>query len=282
MFKWTSNLSSTGWTRNLGWLKRIFNFKVLTVLFVILMVIFILAVVLCIVTHTTLDALITNLMTDEIVFAIELSLITATVSTIVCMVVAIPTGHALARMDFPGKNIANTMINLPLALPPLVAGVGLLLLFGQTPFGEALESIGLKFVFTPFGTIVAQFLINVPFAIRIMRSTFQGINPRYEHVAKTLGCTESRAFWKVTLPMAKNGLVASSAITWAKGIGEFGAVLMLAGATRMKTETLPVAVFLNMSSGDLQLAIAAATLLIIISFASLFILEKYGGGVHVY
>jgi len=262
--------------------KRIFTFRFVTWLFVILMVVFILATILCIVTHTTPQALIEDLMTPEIVFAIELSLITATVSTMVCMVVAIPTGYALARSDFFGKNVANTIINIPLALPPLVAGVGLLLFFGQTPVGEALESIGLKFVFTPLGIIVAQFLINVPFAIRIMRSTFHSINPRYENVAKTLGCTHSRAFWKVTLPMAKNGLVASSAITWAKGIGEFGAVLMLAGATRMKTETLPIAVFLNMSSGDLQLAIAAATILIIISFIALFILEKYGGGARVY
>lgn len=258
------------------------KFKAVTGFFVVLMLAFIISVIFCIVTHTSPQALITNLTSDEIVFAIRLSLITATVSTALCMVVAIPTGHALARSDFPGKSIANTVVNLPLALPPLVAGVGLLLFFGQTPIGQALENIGLKFVFTPLGIIVAQFLINVPFAIRIMRSTFASINPRYEHVAKTLGCTQTKAFWKVTLPLSKNGLLASSAISWAKGIGEFGAVLMLAGATRMKTETLPIAVYLNMSSGDLQLAIAAATILIIISFSALYILEKYGGEAKVY
>jgi molybdate transport system permease protein len=276
---------SSGWTTKLPgskWITRIFSFKWVTGFFVLFMVLFILAVIYCIVTHTSPQALITNLMSKEIVFAIELSLITATVSTIFCMVVAIPAAHALARLNFPGKNIANTLINLPLALPPLVAGVGLLLFFGQTPIGDALENIGLKFVFTPLGIIVAQFLINVPFAIRIMRSTYQGINPRYENVAMTLGCTHWKAFWKVTLPMSKNGLLASSAITWAKGMGEFGAVLMLAGATRMRTETLPMAVFLNMSSGDLHLAVAAATILIIISFAALFVLEKYGGGVKIY
>lgn len=246
------------------------------------MVAFIVSVVACIVTHTTPQALITNLTSDEILFAIRLSLITATISTILCMIVAIPTGYSLARSDFPGKSIVITVINLPLALPPLVAGVGLLLFFGQTIVGDFLKSIGLKFVFTPLGIVMAQFLINVPFAIRIMRSTFTSINPRYEHVAKTLGCTQSRAFWKVTLPMSKNGLLASSAISWAKGMGEFGAVLMLAGATRMKTETLPIAVYLNMSSGELQLAIAAATILIIVSSIALYILEKYGGGAKVY
>lgn len=258
------------------------KFRVISMIFLVLIVAFVISIIACIVTNTTPQALIANLTSDEILFAIRLSLITATVSTILCMVVAIPTGYALSRSDFPGKSIANTIVNLPLALPPLVAGVGLLLFFGKTPIGHALESIGLKFVFTPLGIIMAQFLINVPFAIRIMRSTFNSINPRYEHVAKTLGCTQTKAFWKVTLPMSKNGLLASSAISWAKGMGEFGAVLMLAGATKMKTETLPIAVYLNMTCGELQLAVAAATILIIVSFSALFILEKYGGEAKIY
>ncbi|OKY78929.1 MAG: ABC-type sulfate transport system, permease component [Candidatus Methanohalarchaeum thermophilum] len=258
------------------------SFRTLTGSFTFLMVAFIVTVILCIVTHTTLNALITNILSDEILFAIRLSLVTATVSTVACMVVAIPVGYALSRMNFKLKTLADTIINLPLALPPLVAGVGLLLFFGQTPVGKALETIGLKFVFTPLGIIVAQFLINVPFAIRIMKSTYNSINPRYEHVAKTLGCTKSKAFWKVTLPMSKNGILASSAISWAKGIGEFGAVLMLAGATRMKTETLPIAVYLNMSSGNLRLAIAAATILIIVAFLALYVLERYGGEAKIY
>lgn len=261
---------------------KINKFKLISKIFLILIVGFVISVIACIVTHTTPQALITNLTSNEILFAIGLSLITATVSTILCMIVAIPTGYALSRSDFPGKSIANTIVSLPLALPPLVAGVGLLLFFGQTPIGQALESIGLKFVFTPLGIIMAQFLVNVPFAIRIMRSTFNSINPRYEDVAKTLGCTQTKAFWKVTLPMSKNGLLASSAISWAKGMGEFGAVLMLAGATRMETETLPIAVYLNMSCGELQLAIAAATILIIVSFSALFVLEKYGGDAKIY
>src|SRR6056297_107068 len=146
------------------------TFKIVTGFFVVLMVAFIVSVVACIVTHTTPQALITNLTSDEILFAMRLSLITATISTILCMIVAIPTGYALARSDFPGKSIVITVINLPLALPPLVAGVGLLLFFRQTVVGDFLKSIGLKFVFTPLGIVMAQFLINVPFAIRIMRS----------------------------------------------------------------------------------------------------------------
>jgi molybdate transport system permease protein len=163
-----------------------------------------------------------------------------------------------------------------------VAGVGLLIFFGTTPFGKGLAEAGIVFVYTPLGIIIAQFLVNVPFMFRILRSTFQGINPRYEYIAQTLGCTEAQAFWRVTLPMSKNGLLAGSAITWSKGMSEFGAVLMIAGATRMKTETLPISVFLNMSCGELNLAIAAATILIIAAFASLFVFERYGGFAHVF
>ena len=141
---------------------------------------------------------------------------------------------------------------------------------------------GRVFVFTPLGIIIAQFFVNVPFMFRILRGTFQSINPRYEHVAETLGCTEAQAFWRVTLPMSKNGLLAGSIITWSKGIGEFGAALMVAGATRMKTETLPISLFLNMSCGELDLAIAAATILIIISLISLFVFERYGGFTRVF
>jgi len=137
-------------------------------------------------------------------------------------------------------------------------------------------------MFTPLGIIIAQFFVNVPFMFRILRGTFQGINPRYEYIAETLGCSRVQAFWHVTLPMSKNGLLAGSIITWSKGIGEFGAALMLAGATRMKTETLPISLYLNMSCGELNLAIASATILIVISLVSLFVFEKYGGFARVF
>ena len=258
------------------------TFKRFTGVSVVVMTTFIVAVIGMLAIQTTPNALATNLQSEEILFSIRLSLLTATASSIMSMIVGVPTGYALARAEFPGKSFAETVVNVPLALPPLVAGVGLLLFFGHTPVGDLLNRFGIEFVFTKSGIVMAQFLINVPFAIRIMRSTFDGINPRYEHVAKTLGYTHSETFRKVTLPMAKNGFLASTAITWAKGMGEFGAVLMLAGATHMKTETLPIAVFLNMSSGEIELAIAAAIILVIVSFVALFVLERFGGDATIY
>ena len=101
-------------------------------------------------------------------------------------------------------------------------------------------------------------------------------------MAKTLGCTETGAFLQVTLPLARPGLVAGTTITWAKSMGEFGAVLMLAGATTMRTETLPIALYLNISTGDLDLAVAASVILIIISLCALAVVEHYADDAHVF
>ena len=243
---------------------------------------FILSLLACVVTHTTPGALLNSLGSKEIQFAIRLSLITSVASTLLCIIVSVPAAYGLARYRFLGSSVLNTLLDVPLALPPLVAGVALLIFFGTTSFGENLADAGIAFVFTPQGIVLAQFFVNVPFMFRILRSTFQGINPRYEYVAQTLGATDVQTFWRVTLPMAKNGLLAGAIITWCKGIGEFGAALMVAGATRMKTETLPISLYLNMSCGDLPMAIAAATILIAISLVSLFIFEKYGGFARVF
>jgi molybdate transport system permease protein len=253
------------------------NFKIITILVSLILSIFIIALLIGIVSHTTPKALMESLLSPEIRFAIRLSIVTSVITTILCIIVSIPSSYALARYNFWGKNLINTILDMPLALPPLVAGVGLLILFGTTSFGKGLSNIGIKFVFTPQGIVLAQFFVNMPFMFRVLRSTFQGINPRYEYVAKTLGCSDAGAFWRVTLPMARNGLIAGAIITWCRGIGEFGAALMIAGATRMQTETLPISLYLNMSCGELPLAIAAATILIIISVVSLFIFEKFSG-----
>ncbi|KAF5046014.1 MAG: ABC transporter permease subunit [Methanoculleus sp.] len=258
------------------------RFQLATVAVALLITAFIVMVLVGVVTHSPLAVLIESLFSEEIQFAIRLSIITSIISTLLCILIAVPVAYALARYTFPGKTAINMLMDIPMALPPLVAGVGLLLFFGVSPIGKSLAAVGLTFVFTPLGIIVAQFFVNLPYMLRVTRSTFQGVNPRYEYVAKTLGCTDAQAFWRVTLPMSSNGLLAGSVITWSKGIGEFGAALMLAGATRMKTETLPLSLFLNMSIGKLEYAISAATILILISIASLYIFERYGGATHVY
>jgi len=137
-------------------------------------------------------------------------------------------------------------------------------------------------IFTPLGIIVAEVFVNIPYMIRILRSAFSAVNPRFEYVAKTLGCSDTSAFFQVTLPMARSGLLAGTVITWSKAMGEFGAVLMLAGATTMRTETLPIALYLNISAGDLDLAVAASAILILISLFTLCTVEYFDRDVHVF
>lgn len=251
--------------------------KIFTISAALILTAFIVSMLFLVVTHPDPSAVLDSLMSEEIQFAIFLSLATSVASTLLCIIIGVPAAYGLARYDFFGKSFVNMILDIPLALPPLVAGVGLLLFFGTTVFGDALESIGLVFVFTPLGIIIAQFFVNLPFMLRIMRSTFEDISPRYEYVARTLGCTNAESIIRVTIPMAANGFFAGAVITWAKGIGEFGAALMLAGATRLKTETLPISLFLNMSCGDLEMAISAAIILIAISVVSLYVFEIYGG-----
>jgi molybdate transport system permease protein len=232
--------------------------------------------------YSPLPVLALSLTNPEILFAVMLSLITSVISTLICIAVAIPVAYALARYEFFGKRIATLALTLPLTLPPLVAGIALLLFFGTTPWGKALDQAGFAVIFTPLGIIVAEVFVNIPYMIRILRSAFSTVNPRYEYVAKTLGCTETGAFFHVTLPMSRHGLLAGTVITWSKAMGEFGAVLMVAGATTMRTETLPIALYLNISTGDLDLAVAAATILILISLVTLCAVECFDKDVPVF
>jgi molybdate transport system permease protein len=226
------------------------------------------------------EALFRCLSSAEIWFAVQLSVVTAVISTLLSMLIAIPVAYSMVRYQFHGKRVLNILLNLPLSLPPLVAGVALLIFLSPTtsPIGQFLSSFGVYVVYTPVAIIIAQFFVNTPYMVRIARSTFEMISPRYEYAARTLGCSEWGAFLQVTLPMAARGLTAGVVITWSKAMGEFGAVLMLAGAIAMKTETLPIALFLNMSTGDLDMAIAAAIILLIISGTALFIVEWVGKG----
>jgi len=193
--------------------------KVTTIGASLILAAFILIVLLLVLSYSPPEIFLESLRSEEIQFAIALSLKTAVASTILCLLIAVPAAYALARYEFLGKSVANTLLDMPLALPPLVAGVGLLLFFGTSLPGRELAEAGLVFVFTPLGIVVAQFFVNMPFMLRVMRSTFEGISPRYEYVAKTLGCTDAQALWRVTLPMASNGLRRTRPSKWGQIAG---------------------------------------------------------------
>jgi molybdate transport system permease protein len=223
----------------------------------------------------TID-LVKCLQSAEIQFSIRLSFLTAFASTLLCMVIAIPIAYGLERMRLRGRQLIGIIFDVPMALPPLVSGLALLLLFATTGLGQALARYGINFIFTVQGIVLAQFFVNLPYLIRFLRSTIADVDPRLEFVARTLGCTQWQAFYKVILPLIRNGLLAGLVTTWSRALGEFGAVLMLAGATRMKTEILPTSLYLNLATGDLDLAMAAAVVLILVSLLSLLVFELLG------
>jgi molybdate transport system permease protein len=272
--EWEIDMQESACSKELFKLKNRL-FQGLVVLIIFILFIFILAALANIIWKGS-AGLAASIASEEIRFAIRLSLLTSITSTLICLVLALPVAYGLERFQFFGRGFINVLLDLPLSLPPLVSGVALLLLFGNTEFGRVLAEKGLKFVFSVNGVILAQFFIIVPYMVRVLRSTFADINPRLEFVARTLGCSQWQAFYQITIPLARNGIIAGLVISWARAIGEFGCALMVAGATRMKTETLPVALFLNMSVGNLDMAMAAATCLIIISVTALLIFELLG------
>lgn len=250
-------------------------FQGLVVLVILILFAFVLSALANIVWKGT-AGLAASIASEEIRFAIRLSFLTSITSTLICLTLALPVAYGLERFRFPGQGLINVVLDIPLSLPPLVSGVALLLLFGTTEFGRVLAEKGLQFVFSVNGIILAQFFIIIPYMVRVLRSTIADINPRLEFVARTLGCSQWQAFCRITIPLARNGIIAGLVISWARAIGEFGCALMVAGATRMKTETLPVALFLNMSIGNLDMAMAAASCLIIISLTALLVFELLG------
>lgn len=215
-----------------------------------------------------------NLWSEEMRFSLKLSMITGLISTFMVMIFALPIGYALSRFDFFGKGFVKTIIDLPVAFPELVLGLCLLLLFGNSVMGKWLEAAGLKFVFTKQGVVVAQFFTALPYASRIMKSTFDYIDPRMEFVSRSLGYSMFQTFLNVSLPLAKNGVLASTVISFARCIGTFGTVLILAGGSYMKTEVLPVTLYLNISYGNMGMALTSGIVLMVVSFVAIYVFER--------
>ncbi len=207
-------------------------------------------------------------------FSLRLSLSTGLISTLLVMLFAVPVGYTLSRFQFIGKRVMKIIIDLPVAFPGLVLGLCLLLLFGDSFVGRFLSSIGLNFVFTRKGIVAAQFFTALPYAVRIMKSTFDYVDPRMEFVSRSLGYSLFETFRHVSIPLAKNGILASTVITFARCIGAFGTVLILAGGTYMKTEILPITLYLNISYGNLGMAMTSGIVLMLVSFLAIYVFEK--------
>lgn len=217
-----------------------------------------------------------TLASPEIRFALRLSLTTSLAATAVSVVLGVPSGYVLARHSFPGKAVLDTFLDLPLVMTPLIAGVGLLFLFGESGLGGLLSRWGIRVLFTPLGAVAAQVFVAAPIVTRSSRAAFESLSPRYEWAGQTLGLAPGRVFFRVTLPMAGRGILSGTVLAWARAVGEFGGTLMVAGATRFHTETLPIAVYLNITSGEMEVALSAALILMAAGVAMVLLLKTMG------
>lgn len=205
---------------------------------------------------------------EEVLFSLRMSVVTSTISTTLCLLLALPTAYALTRTNMPFKRAAETLMQLTLSLPYILLGFALLLMF-SSPAGKALKDIGFAVVFQPVGIVFAQLIVNLSFSIRMVRTAFGEVSPRMEFVAKTLGASSFETFRTIILPICRNSIISTFVLTWARGMGEFGATLMLVGVTRMRTETLPGSVYLSISTGNTDTAMATAMIMLIVSAVTL-------------
>ena len=211
--------------------------------------------------------------------AILLSLVTSTVSTILSVAVAIPAGYVLSRHRFRGRTLADTILDLPIMLPPLVLGLCVLLFF-STSVGRWLDRgivpEGL-FIYQPLGIVLVQFIVGCAFAVRVIKSGFDVLTPDYEDVAMTLGAGRWQTFTKVTLPNVAPSLVAGAVISWARIFGLFGPILLVAGTMRGRTEIMPTTIFLEVSIGRIEVALVVGALMILISLGTLAAFKRLSG-----
>lgn len=215
-----------------------------------------------------------SLASQEVLFSIRLSLQTTATATLICIIFALPASYMLFAIGGKFKTIFSNILYLPMSLPHLVSGMALLLLYGNRGIGAFLEThLNIDFIFTKSGIILALVFVNLPFAINMVLTALEASNKKMVFVARTLGCNELQSFFQITLPPLRRPLLSTAVMTWSRALGEFGAVIMIAGTTRLKTETLPTAIYLFMATGDLDMASGVAVILIIISLACLLLFE---------
>lgn len=199
-------------------------------------------------------------------FPVLLSLRVATIAVIIVACLGLPLSRLLARKEFPGKNVLEALITLPLVLPPSVIGYGLLMIIGKNGLlGQTLDKLGVSLIFTWVAAVIAATVVAFPLMYQSASAAFKSIDLNYEKAARTLGASELRIFFTVTLPLAFPGIVAGLVLSFARALGEFGATLMVAGNIPGQTQTIPLAIYFAVESGN---DAAARTLVAIITIFS--------------
>ena len=215
------------------------------------------------------DGFLAGLSGDLVLQALRLTVFTSLISLAIVVVVGTPFALLLARRRSPALRVIDTFVELPIVLPPVVAGVAMLMAFGRNGLlGPALSSVGITLPFTTAAVIFAQIFVAAPFYIRAARIGFAGVDPAYEEVSQTLGISPWATFWRLTLPVAWPSLLTGLTLAWARAVSEFGATIMFAGNLTGRTQTMPLAIMTAMES-SLGAALALAVLLLAMSALAL-------------
>ncbi len=233
--------------------------------------------VVAIFTNTAPGALISTLGDPEATDALRLSLETTVIAVAVILLVGTPAAYLLATRRFRGRSIVVTLVELPLVLPPAVAGIGLLAALGPDGIlGGVLQDAHIMLVLQTAGVVVALIFVSAPFYLRQAQSSFEAIDPSLMQAARTLGSSEAASFTRVAVPVALPGLTAGLALAWGRALGEFGATLMFAGSFRGITQTVPLAIY-DQFATDFPAALALSAILVAVS-ASLLLTVKLVSG----
>jgi molybdate transport system permease protein len=216
------------------------------------------------------STLLRHLAEPGVLTALRLSLQTATIATVVCLVLGVPLAWLLARVEFPGRRLVRALVTVPLVLPPVVGGVALLLVFGRRGLlGSWLyETFGFSLPFTTTAVVIAEAFVAMPFLVIAVEGALRGADARFEEAAATLGAGRWRTFRRVTLPLVAPGIAAGAVLCWARALGEFGATITFAGNFPGRTQTMPLAVYLALEV-DLDAAIVLSLVLLAVSVAIL-------------
>jgi molybdate transport system permease protein len=222
--------------------------------------------------------LVAHLAAPAVVEALRLSLLTASVATAVVIVLGMPLAYVLAMREFRGKRALEVLVDLPIVLPPTVAGTALLLAFGRQGLaGSWLAEAGITLPFTTAAVILAQVFVASPFFVNAARAGFEEVEPHYLRAAATLRATPAYTFFHVVLPLSRPAILAGTAMTAARALGEFGATIVFAGNFPGRTQTMPLAVYVALHS-DVETAVVLSLVLLLVSLGLLTALRAFGRG----
>ncbi|QJA05443.1 ABC transporter permease [Thermosulfurimonas marina] len=213
-----------------------------------------------------------TLLSARVLYSLRLSLLCASGASLFSLLLGLPAAYALSRHRFPGRRLVDTLLELPLVVSPAALGA-MILIFFNTPLAEKWKAL---FVLALPGIVLAQFATVAGLCVRLLKAALDEIPTRYEEVARSLGATPLRAFLTVTLPLCRRGLLSALVLTWAKALGEFGATFTVAGSMPFRTETLPIAIYLHLSSADLQAAALLTLVLVITGLGILYLVRVLG------